>query len=541
MSVPSTIAPVQSQDFTLTPMKVHKKFSLSNEDFETTSSGYSLTEGYHSNIITPIGSAKADNDPRNEVEGSYKHIMWKHINHMYYENPFNPLETFEHSNRRYTNKILNATASIISLPYLDYGEMIKKGSVVFTNMNTGKQLLDDSKGNLYDPLLPLDSFYKQSDIIFELGFNEEFKKFKYYNGHVKDDGNCHEVSFVPGVSISGPSTGMCAGFGADINQFNTASYTDNLTTNKHGYILLPSNDKINFDSTEEFGIQFWFNAKSGNNGKHSILSKNGVEFKDQNGVKILINENTDVYPYEFSYDNGKIKFKRSDGIDVIELEYTATANQWNLITLLRYTDNNVFKIGMYLNGVFKGSAIDNLKHPMNNHSLMIGSKNMAGLEAYEGFIDEIKFINKVRYDEDDNLDDVYYAKYYDNDNIYPAYIGNIFYRRGNIVLSPLNSKYKTYLSGDWKLEYRGTHTIYQYEVLCRIRKGDFNLTQNPSGLQSPKSDLLINDLTGSELRPYVTTVGLYNDRNELMAVAKLGQAVQMREDVDINIAVRWDV
>lgn len=40
--------------------------------------------------------------------------------------------------------------------------------------------------------------------------------------------------------------------------------------------------------------------------------------------------------------------------------------------------------------------------------------------------------------------------------------------------------------------------------------------------------------------PYATSIGLYNDSGELMAVAKLGQPLQMRDDVDINVAIRWD-
>ena len=67
----------------------------------------------------------------------------------------------------------------------------------------------------------------------------------------------------------------------------------------------------------------------------------------------------------------------------------------------------------------------------------------------------------------------------------------------------------------------------------------FNKTMNPTSTQSPKSNLYLNDFTGS-LSPYATTVGLYNKDYQLVAVGKLGRPLKMRDDVDINIIVRWD-
>ena len=120
-------------------------------------------------------------------------------------------------------------------------------------------------------------------------------------------------------------------------------------------------------------------------------------------------------------------------------------------------------------------------------------------------------------------------------------VGNVFYRRGNIVISSLDPTYNNVISGsNWTLSYKGTHTIYEYSILTRIKKGDFNLTMNKTALKSPKSDLLINEMTGSLMKPYATTIGYYNDKGELLVVAKLAQPLQMRDDVDINIWIKFD-
>jgi len=177
---------------------------------------------------------------------------------------------------------------------------------------------------------------------------------------------------------------------------------------------------------------------------------------------------------------------------------------------------------------------------------MFGARNQRGDNQYVGLLDEVRFLDKAFYDENGDLDTTFYSNISNSDYAYnTAIVGNVFYRKGCIVISPLNNYYKDLLTGDFTITYKGTHVIYQYEVLCRVRKGDFNLSMNPSARKSPKSDLLIDDFVNVDedeaLRPYASSIGFYNTQGDLVAVGKLGQALQMRDDVDINILVKWDV
>jgi hypothetical protein len=79
------------------------------------------------------------------------------------------------------------------------------------------------------------------------------------------------------------------------------------------------------------------------------------------------------------------------------------------------------------------------------------------------------------------------------------------------------------------------------ETWIRIKKGSGNLTMNPTARQNPDSDMYINDFTGSLLTPYITNIGLYNQKGELLAVAKTGQPVQMRTDVDLTFKINMDL
>jgi hypothetical protein len=40
--------------------------------------------------------------------------------------------------------------------------------------------------------------------------------------------------------------------------------------------------------------------------------------------------------------------------------------------------------------------------------------------------------------------------------------------------------------------------------------------------------------------PYITTVGLYNPQGQLLAVGKMAEPIQKRDDIDMNIVIRWD-
>ena len=50
-----------------------------------------------------------------------------------------------------------------------------------------------------------------------------------------------------------------------------------------------------------------------------------------------------------------------------------------------------------------------------------------------------------------------------------------------------------------------------------------------------------NNLTGSLYSPYITSVGLYNDANELIAVAKTGRPIPKTQNTDMTFVVKIDI
>jgi len=85
-------------------------------------------------------------------------------------------------------------------------------------------------------------------------------------------------------------------------------------------------------------------------------------------------------------------------------------------------------------------------------------------------------------------------------------------------------------------------TIFETQYKCTIRENEFNFSQNPTLISgSSNSGVVYNFATGSYFSPYVTTVGLYDNNYNLLAVAKLAQPLPTSAVTDTSILVNLDL
>jgi hypothetical protein len=97
------------------------------------------------------------------------------------------------------------------------------------------------------------------------------------------------------------------------------------------------------------------------------------------------------------------------------------------------------------------------------------------------------------------------------------------------------------LSSSVMVSFQNEHIIYENEVRCIVRESDYNLSYNPTLVTGSYASGSLRDfVTGSFFQPYVTTIGLYNDENELLMVAKLGKPIALSSDTDMTFIVRYD-
>ena len=119
-------------------------------------------------------------------------------------------------------------------------------------------------------------------------------------------------------------------------------------------------------------------------------------------------------------------------------------------------------------------------------------------------------------------------------------VGDVIYNQGQIIITdPIIARYYSTYSRV-KLKWKSNQPIYTYNVHCKIRSSDLNFTYNRTA-QTGSYGQLANNVTGSNFTPYITTVGLYNDANELIAVAKTNKPVPKVNNVDITFVVKIDI
>jgi hypothetical protein len=84
--------------------------------------------------------------------------------------------------------------------------------------------------------------------------------------------------------------------------------------------------------------------------------------------------------------------------------------------------------------------------------------------------------------------------------------------------------------------------VYENYITAKIKENEFNLSYNPSLLQTSSNAFseVKNFATGSDFQPYASTLGLYNDDNELLMVAKFGQPVPISVETDMTFLIRYD-
>ena len=119
-------------------------------------------------------------------------------------------------------------------------------------------------------------------------------------------------------------------------------------------------------------------------------------------------------------------------------------------------------------------------------------------------------------------------------------IGNVFTKHGIVVISSADYRYNNMIDNYASLVYRSTVTINELSVVAKLDAGDFNMSTN---LTLTKDDDVTYQpfVSGSDFAPYITTIGLYDDAGQLLAIGKLAQVIRKRDDVDMNFLIRIDL
>ena len=127
---------------------------------------------------------------------------------------------------------------------------------------------------------------------------------------------------------------------------------------------------------------------------------------------------------------------------------------------------------------------------------------------------------------------------------FSSLVGNVFYNHGLITLTSLDSKYSNNTDGgmlsECTLSFKNSHEIFEHEYNCHIKDREYTYTMNPTIVDDIESGTLKSFTTTSAWSPYVTSIGLYDEKARLIAIGKLSRPIKKSEDYDTTYIVRFD-
>jgi hypothetical protein len=118
-------------------------------------------------------------------------------------------------------------------------------------------------------------------------------------------------------------------------------------------------------------------------------------------------------------------------------------------------------------------------------------------------------------------------------------LGNVVYSHGLLILT--TGSFIDNITGSYvTCSFSSSYIIYETQYKCNIRENEFNLTLNPT-LISGSDGTIYSYATGSDFAPYITTIGLYNNNKELLAIGKMSQPLPSSHTTDMNIIINLDL
>jgi hypothetical protein len=121
-------------------------------------------------------------------------------------------------------------------------------------------------------------------------------------------------------------------------------------------------------------------------------------------------------------------------------------------------------------------------------------------------------------------------------------IGNIFYPHGLITITSASADVITNFitSSNVTCSFSSSYKIFETQYKCTIRENEFNLSLNPSTISGSTEGTPYAFVNESYFSPYITTIGLYDEAQNLLAIGKLAQPLPSSPTTDTTILINLD-
>lgn len=487
------------------------------------------------------------------ANNKFQRVVHKSLDHLFYENFYNNTKaTFGGGNINTQDRFLEDQAQVYSLAQSKFGQSIQQGSIIIegsyaiSQSNTAVTIVDDLYGNLYVSggfVSPVDGTTLVSGAITS-GIAGEWPTldvYKYngkgpisftssYNkGDWQMQSNYSNIVF---ANIKGTTPPLAQPIDLlGVVPIFSASLSSSIVIQPS--VVQEYKQNYNFENGD-FTITAMIRPTTvpTNATGSVIIIKEGPE----EDTAIDINGNPYTYladtrtPYHiYLTPSMNVVFERNNILEQPKVSGSIVLNQLVHLTAIKTGS----QMQLYIDGVLQGTALDaNLSRGCSNRGNIIIGNSFSKDRGFDGAIDNIKIYRRVL-----TSAEIAISRHTLGQN--NTIVGTVFYNQGMMVLGSVASRYMDIT----RVTLRGTHTIYEKEVSCTIGAGDFNRSNNPS-LQFYNSYTNQFEFrpftTGSSFKPYVTSIGLYDDQNRLLIVAKLSSPMKLPNNVDTTIILKYD-
>jgi len=534
--------------------------------------------------------------------GYYKREIFDSIHHLYYTDPENAYKSYDSEYLLQQTRNLNSNLMVLSIPSKIFGNRIKENS--FTMSSDYANIYDDGIGNLRDSnIADLSGFKKfnKSDYIIKCDFNDGFK-FQTTNpnsGHSYKTGNGRFVDISDGpftpvgknvtfgiftASMASGSDDPAIDYGASGSTFITFHGSQSIETGSNSFVQIENSVVLGTNEKrwdEDFSLSLWVYAPSAQAVTGSFtggwvplnttIGEHSNRQHEDNTYNVITTSRMfdEKVPWELQIYNasetneeGKIRFIRGNAGIETSITSTAAINDeiWHHVVIQVATGS----MQLWLDGNIQGEKVDPVvsesmfdastdlfigvrpwgfktrEHTSNTVALP-GSNTLPiftetgrnYIHPFKGSVNNYRLYNKALTTAEITSLNLYVR---DSD-----IVGNLFYNHGFAVLTDQSGSYRNMVE-DYTMNFKATteHKIHNYK--CVVEDEEFNVTFNPSAreYEDKDSNKLKGFVTSSDFTPYITTIGLYNDQHELLAISKLANPVQSPKDLDIVFNVQFD-
>ena len=128
-------------------------------------------------------------------------------------------------------------------------------------------------------------------------------------------------------------------------------------------------------------------------------------------------------------------------------------------------------------------------------------------------------------------------EWYDDGKYGSIIIGDILYTEGLLVFTRRDFIEMISELGGFQykqISWQSEKPIFTEHVTCQVKDVEFNKTWNPTASGSLQ-------FGEKKFTPYITSIGLYNDSNDLLAVAKVSKPIKKAGDIDMTFDIQIDL